>query len=448
MKNLSQELIENLIQFCYDEISIFDENGFVIFDNGRNNDVYGREVVGLHISQMKEITDLSVAKIVFKTKKTVHAIQSVLNKKKIFVVTAVPILKNDKIKYIITSSRDISLFNKVNFPSDKCISQSYTPETNEDSTSLSENNGFVWNDNASDFVSQIKNFAKLNAKILITGESGTGKTLLAKIIHDLSMRSSAHLVSINCAAIPSELLEAELFGYDPGAFTGASKSGKLGLFELASGGTLFLDEIAELPLPLQAKLLGVLQTETIRRVGGIKDIPIDIRLICATNCDIEECVAQKKFRKDLYYRINVLRIELPPLRKRKNDLIMLIKNLIKGKNKKYKKNYTITDDCFETLQKYPWPGNIRELENVIEYLFAVSKNSLITISDLPSNILNYADSNSYSDSHLSYDEQINSVKRKIISASFQKYKSSYKVAKDLGISQTRAYNLIKSFGLF
>ncbi len=224
----------------------------------------------------------------------------------------------------------------------------------------------------------IKKFAPSNLPVLITGESGTGKELAAKMLHKLSMRKG-ELVSVNCAAIPSDLLEAELFGYRKGAFTGATQA-KKGLFEVADGGTLFLDEISELPIDLQAKLLRALQEHEIRPIGATKPIKVDVRIIAATNRDLKEEIKAGRFREDLYYRINVLRIDMPPLRERPEDIPLLVSHFIRkygnGRIKGIERKAIIR------LMRYHWPGNIRELENVIARAAVMASSELIRESDI------------------------------------------------------------------
>ena len=213
----------------------------------------------------------------------------------------------------------------------------------------------------------IRKVAPTAATICILGETGTGKELVANIIHKLSRRADKPFVKINCAAIPKDLLESELFGYEPGAFTGASRNGKPGKFELASGGTLLLDEIGELPTNLQAKLLRVIQEGEVERVGGIKPIPVDVRLLCSTNRDLRKMVAEGKFRADLYYRINTMEIKVPPLRKRMGDIDILVSHFISESNRKNDLSVSgISQEALALLRARDWPGNVRELANAVE----------------------------------------------------------------------------------
>src|SRR5690242_15688631 len=212
----------------------------------------------------------------------------------------------------------------------------------------------------------IEKVADTPSTVLITGESGTGKELVAKALHEQSSRKHAPFIKINCAAIPKTLMESELFGYEKGAFTGATSS-KPGRFELADGGTLFLDEIGEIPVEMQVKLLRAIQESEFERVGGLKTIKVNVRLITATNRDLEQEIQRGNFREDLYYRLNVVPLQIPPLRRRTGDIPLLVKHIIKKFNERLKKNIAgIADDALAALEAHAWPGNIRELENVIE----------------------------------------------------------------------------------
>lgn len=224
--------------------------------------------------------------------------------------------------------------------------------------------------------------------VLITGESGTGKELFARVIHSHSQRRGHPFVAVNCASIPENLLESELFGYENGAFTGARKGGKIGKFLLANHGTLFLDEIGELPLYMQSKLLRVLSEQQIDPIGSINPIHIDVRFIAATNKDLEKMMINKEFREDLYYRLNVIPLNIPPLRDRKEDIPVLVKYFITKYNAKLGKNIqTISQEALQILQSYDWPGNVRELENCVEYMIAFEKDSILSPANIPKSIV-------------------------------------------------------------
>lgn len=228
-----------------------------------------------------------------------------------------------------------------------------------------------------------------NTNVLITGESGTGKELFAQAIHNSSTFSQGPFVAINCGAIPKDLIESELFGYDAGAFTGARKEGRAGKFELANNGTLFLDEIGDMPYDVQIRLLRVLQEKSVTRVGGKKSIPLNVRIIAATNQDLESAIKNRTFRNDLYYRLNVFSILLPPLRERGNDIFLLMDHFLnKYRNLDYEPILHIDETVKQIFYQYQWPGNIRELENVIERACILTTNGVLTVDVLPSNIIN------------------------------------------------------------
>ncbi len=233
----------------------------------------------------------------------------------------------------------------------------------------------------------IERVADTDSTILIQGESGTGKELIAKALHYNSYRSQGPFVPVNCAAIPGGLLESELFGHEKGAFTNAIRT-RIGRFELANGGTLFLDEIGDMDIQMQSKLLRVLQEREFERIGGMKPIKIDIRLIAATHQDLEELVKQKKFREDLFYRLNVIPIKVPSLRERKSDIPLLVNHFIHQFKRSKKKDVNgITEEALSKLMEYDWPGNVRELENTIERMVILTNNKILSIEDLPEKVI-------------------------------------------------------------
>ncbi|MBP2634728.1 MAG: sigma-54 dependent transcription regulator [Firmicutes bacterium] len=229
---------------------------------------------------------------------------------------------------------------------------------------------------------QVRCYAASDSTVLVTGESGTGKEMFAQSIHQLSKRVKNPFVAINCAALPETLLESELMGYEEGAFTGAKKGGKQGLFELAHGGTIFLDEIGELPLALQARLLRVLQEKEVMRLGGHKVTPVDVRIIAATNQNLVELIAHKQFRADLYYRLNILRLHLPPLRQRDGDISLLAEYFLNKLSNSGSAGKRLSNDAVEFLESQPWPGNIRELANILERTMVLVDRDEITAADI------------------------------------------------------------------
>lgn len=307
--------------------------------------------------------------------------------------------------------------------------------------------------------SLIKQVAKSpSTTVLIYGESGTGKELVARAIHHLSSRRNGRFVDINCAALTESLLEAELFGYEKGSFTGAITTGKPGLFEVADKGTIFLDEIGEMGIILQAKLLRILQERQFKRVGGINDIKIDVRVIASTNRNLEEEVEAGNFRKDLYYRLKVLPIYVPPLRERKEDIMLLVKHFVHKYNNEFNKNvYHIPAETEKLLLEYHWPGNIRELKNVIERTVLISSNGTlkpelgipvdsrrkITVGDS----INDMCDNRGGDDGLNVRSLANIEKQHIQRVLNETSWRRTEAAKILGINRTTLYNKIKEYGL-
>ncbi|MCP8371498.1 sigma-54 interaction domain-containing protein, partial [Clostridioides difficile] len=235
-------------------------------------------------------------------------------------------------------------------------------------------------------INTVNHVSKTDVSVLLLGESGTGKSSLARYIHHNSNRSNGPFITINCATISPQLLESELFGYTSGAFTGASTKGKVGLVELANGGTLFLDEIGDIPQNLQAKFLQLIQDRTFTPVGSLKNKKVDIRIISATNADLVSKVKEKKFREDLYYRLNVIEIKLPPLRERRDNLVEIIKYYFNRYSSDFNLNKTISKEAMDAIANYRFPGNIRELQNIIQKILLTCTDNHIIIDDLP-NIL-------------------------------------------------------------
>ncbi|MDG5853799.1 sigma-54 interaction domain-containing protein [Clostridium beijerinckii] len=288
--------------------------------------------------------------------------------------------------------------------------------------------------------------ARSESNILITGESGTGKELYANSIHAYSNRKNGPFVAVNCATFDSNLLESELFGYEDGAFTGAKKGGKEGLFELANGGTLFLDEVSELDYGLQAKLLRVLQENTIRRVSGLKEIHIDVRIIVATNKSLEKMIEENKFRKDLYYRIAIFPINIPPLRNRRQDIKPLVNKFINQMAYKIKRNIEISEEAVNLLYNYDWPGNIRELKNSIEFATNMTDDYIINPEHLPKIIQTEGIKKNIMKLK-SLEEIIKDAEISVINEAITVYgdtvEGKKKAAKALGISLATLYNKLK-----
>ncbi|MDD5169250.1 MAG: sigma-54 dependent transcriptional regulator [Syntrophales bacterium] len=299
----------------------------------------------------------------------------------------------------------------------------------------------------------IKKVAKMDSTVLIQGESGTGKELVARAIHYNSERRNGLLVPVNCGAIPAELLESELFGHEKGAFTGAIRT-KIGRFEMAHGGTIFLDEIAEMSPMLQVKLLRVIQEKSFERVGGVSPVNVDIRIIAATNQDLENAMAERRFREDLFYRINVIPIHLPPLRERDSDVIILANHFLQKFNEKRNKPVKgFADGVVQILQDYQWPGNVRELENLIEMLIVMKDEGVIEESDLPPKIARKElklDEESFDIDMMpgTYQDMVNMYEKKLLTAALEKTGGvKSRAAKLLKIKRTTLAEKVKKLGL-
>ena len=310
--------------------------------------------------------------------------------------------------------------------------------------------------------------AAVDSAVLVTGESGTGKEVVAQYIHDASPRAHKPLVVINCASLPENLLEAELFGYEKGAFTGAAPGGKAGLFEAADGGTLFLDEINSMPLNLQGKVLRALETKTIQRVGSTRSKQVDFRLLTASNEDLYRLVEEKKFRADLYYRLAVIPIRLPPLRERREDIIPLARHFLKTFCRKYAKDKEFSPQTLQLMAQYPWPGNVRELRNFVERAVVMSLGRQIAVPDVssflepaappppempgeaPASVYSPAVSALYEQmiaSGVSLQDYLDQCGRDYVAYALQKYGTSYKAAQALGTSQVSIMRRKQKFHL-
>ncbi len=269
--------------------------------------------------------------------------------------------------------------------------------------------------------------SQTEATILISGETGTGKEIVARIIHCSGLRAQGPFITVNCAALPESLLETELFGYEKGSFTGGSSQGRTGLFEAAQGGILFLDEIAEMPVAMQSKLLRAIQEKTIRRIGGNREIHLDLQLLAATNKDLEQQVAHGRFRDDLYYRLNVIHVHLPPLRQRMEDIPLLVDHFLRLFNAKYELDTGIRQETIDRFLHYHWPGNIRELENAIERLVVLGRRAEAESDCLPAHLKGCSAN--------TLQELLEATEKEAVLGAYQRHGSTRKAALQLGISQ-------------
>lgn len=297
-------------------------------------------------------------------------------------------------------------------------------------------------------IHQARRFAQVDSNILLMGETGTGKELFAQSIHLESERANGPFVAVNCAAIPESLMESELFGYEGGAFTSASKGGKEGLFEAAHEGTIFLDEVSEIPLTLQSSLLRVIQEREVRRIGANRVVPINVRIICATNRDLLEMIRQGKFRQDLYYRLKVLSVQLPPLRHREGDMGRMMQHFLTYYGRKFgKEEITLSPAAVERVSRYPWPGNIREMRNISEQLAVLSESSLISAADVDA-VLPATPGYVTPDHPASLaDASLETMERRQIQEALSRCRTKAEAAQVLGISKATLWRKCQKMGL-
>lgn len=374
-----QEVVENLD----DNILIADKNETILYVNPsyiNHTHISPDVILGRRVSDVlqegKYFTTATVPEVI-KTKNRVMKLSSMAKTNgSLGFVTGVPVFDREgEIKYVIACNRGVSTFSELheNFKqfvaalSNLQVDQEHVQIYN-DSQSVPESQMIGKSAEMKKIWSFINNVSTTDATVLITGESGVGKELIAEAIYKKSNRSEMPIIKVNCSSIPANLLESELFGYEKGAFSGANSAGKKGLLEAADKGTLLLDEIGDMPIDLQAKLLRVIQSNEITRVGGIKPIKLDIRLIASTNCNLKQKIKDGTFRSDLYYRLHVIPINVPPLRERTEDIRDICEYYKNYFCSKYNRQITLTEENYKLLCNYSWPGNIRELRNIMEYL--------------------------------------------------------------------------------
>lgn len=331
----------------------------------------------------------------------------------------------------------------------KTVRQIYQKITGQPSTSF--NDIIHQSQIMEELILSAQHYASSNSTILIRGETGSGKELFARAIHNASSRRNNIFLAINCTAIPDTLLESELFGYEEGTFTGANKGGKLGLFELACDGTLFLDEIGDISSTLQAKLLRVLQEHTVRRIGGSREIPINVRIISATNRNLEEMVQNDMFRQDLYYRLNVIPLYLPPLRERREDIALLANYLFNSTVADINPNVkSISPEAIKKLESYDYPGNVRELSNIIERAINMARKPVITPNDIIFSIQNQSINTNNPNNNIidfNLNAAVKNTEKRIIREALKEFNSSRKLGAALGISHTSIIRKMKEYNL-
>lgn len=377
----AKQYVKAIIECIDDGIWITDGQGNVIEVNTQALGCQKREdIIGKNMKDLVEagIYDTSVTLKVLKEKKKATIVQ---HEETEMIVTGIPYIENGKIQMVVSCEREVKELEimKEQLQLNKEKLDRYESELAYLRSVMAKEVDVVLESKEMKQVVELAvTAAKYGSRVLIEGETGVGKEIIAKIIYRNGNRNNAPFIAVNCGAIPENLLESELFGYEKGAFTGADRNGKMGLFEMANHGTLFLDEIGDLPIHMQSKLLRAIQEREIMRVGGDRAISVDIRLISATNQDLKAAVAKGTFRGDLYYRLNVMPIELAPLKGRKKDIKALANYFVKAFNKDYKLNKTISDEAIKVLQKFDWPGNIRELENIMERIMISFDGEVIT----------------------------------------------------------------------
>lgn len=431
---MNQELLEIVFDNVANGIYIVDSKGVTIRVNKTFEEMSGfsnEELAGRSLYDLVGPDNYfsgSASILVIEKKIPVTATYSTRTGRKLLVKGRPVLDDNNEIRYIINTIWDLTVVQ-------------YSKKIDADTARtqmLNEEDIVTCSQNMNDLIDLALRVAGTDSTILLTGESGVGKSLLAKIIHRASERKHKPLLQINCAAIPESLLEAELFGYESGAFTGADRKGKAGLFEQGDGGTIFLDEITEIPLHLQSKLLGVIQDKAFHKIGGRGERSVDVRIIAATNRDLAAQVALARFREDLYYRLNVVPVQIPPLRERRDDIPLLIRYFTDHYNRRYNSYKRFTDRLIEEMASLPWKGNIRELENVVERMIVTSTASEInSLGQYGGNTrLDGGQSKTLVDLLQDYEDTL------LIQAQ-KEYGSTRKIATRLGLSQATVARKLK-----
>ena len=444
VKSLIAEL-EAIINSSYDGIFITDGQGIVL----RLNEAYERitsikaaEVLGRSMAELVQdgVYDQSVTLLVMERKESVTINQIVKRSNKHILVTGNPIFdEKGNLFRVVTNVRDVTELNKLEQKLSKTKEerQKYQAELSHLRSLQVNDSDLVYRSRAIAAVLELAGkVADVNSNVLITGESGTGKELVAKFIHRRGKGDKKPFIRVNCGAIPDNLMESELFGYEAGAFTGAKKDGKPGLFELANCGTLFLDEIGELPLFLQVKLLRALQDRSVTRVGGVSAIKVDVRIVAATHRNLDHMVKLGTFREDLYYRLMVVPIHIPPLRERKEDIPLLSVHFVEKLNASFGFAKVLLPEVIDLLADYNWPGNVRELENVIERMIVTTPADEIDSGALPTSVANRRN---LPKTGATLKDAVAATEQFMIRAALEKHGSLQAAADALGIDRTTCY---------
>lgn len=461
-QSLLQVELDAILESSNDNIVVADGDGMVLRASPNCTDIYGVEkeyIIGKSVYQLEaeNIFNPSVTLKVLEEKKEIQIMQETLSGR-VVMATGIPIFdKENNIIRVISFSHDLTEIKQLKDDYEFLQMKMKRIETEIEELREKETRaeGIVVNSKElQNIFALINRVAKSDATVVLFGESGVGKSMFARAIHNRSKRKKEAFIEVNVSAIPSSIFESEVFGYERGAFTGAKLEGKMGLIELAHQGTLFLDEIAEIPLELQVKLLKVIEEKKVMRVGGTKPIDVDFRIIAATNQDLEKMVKEGTFRKDLYYRLNVVPITIPPLRKRKEDIYELAQYFLKTYNEKYQTEKVFHPATFEAFRQYDWPGNVRELENLVERLIVTTENDIITPDALPfpadiemNEENSELDLESFMKKGFTLQDAIEEVEERWLRRAYRQYKTTYEMADALGISQATVVRKLKRYNI-
>lgn len=457
---LNQQL-KTIIKASHDGIWVCDGQGKVIDINEASeklNGIQAKHIIGKNVADLVNggLFDRSVTLEVIETKRQVSVIQKIKRTEKLLLATGTPAFDDEgNIFLVVVNERDMTQLNAIQkqLEQSRMVTEKYKNKLAELSLLELKDQEIVAEDKKMRQVLYLAlKLAHLSASdILILGESGTGKGLLAKFIHKNSNRNKKPFVQINCATLPENLLEAELFGYEKGAFTGARKEGKAGLFELAHEGTLFLDEIGDLPHSLQAKLLKYLDDHEVMRLGGLKSKKIDCTIIAATNRDLEGLVQQKRFRRDLFFRLNTFIIRIPPLRERIDDIFELVSFYMQKYGKAYRLNRRISPEALKVLQAHPFPGNVRELKNVIKKAVLMSEHHVVDdviYQSLPSGMSTFIASANDSQQEKGLTDQMLNLEKDVLRHALRCCRTTREMARFLKISQPTIVRKLKKHKLY
>lgn len=448
-KEFTIDELVSVLNSVKDAIFIDDKDGITLWCNEACTHLYDirrEDVIGVSAQELEKagVFSPSVTIKVMDEKKEITLIHENRAGKQLL-STGIPIFSPDgEISQIITTSRDITELSHLQKELESVqskLKKLHAPHKYGDEEIVAVSQPMY------NVLQLAKRLADVDSTVLITGESGVGKGLIAKYLHKNGHRKNKPFVTVNCGAIPENLMESELFGYERGAFTGSRSEGKMGLFQEAEGGTIFLDEISELPLNLQVKLLQVIQEREFKKVGGVKSIPVDVRIISATNRELRSLVEIGKFREDLYYRLNVVPINVPPLRERREDILPLIHTSLYQLNAKLGESKTIDPQALAILLTYSWPGNAREVENIIERLVITTRDSVVKPENLPSYLLEHSGTRHPIRSERSLAEAVEEVEKELLESALKKHGSTRTVAKVLGVSQPTVVRKMSKYGI-